>query len=83
MLRLIRSLDMFGVPISLKMNGETTFATTGGGLLSMALRVFFMSFFLMQLIAVLEYTDPQISSFTVLDTRQDMESPVTLDEYGF
>lgn len=79
----IRKCDMFGVPISLKLRGESHFATTCGGSISIALKCFLLSFFCMQLVSLVTYNDPQISSFTILDSRHSMTSPVTMDEYGF
>ena len=65
----LRDFDMFGSPISLKRKGQSTYPSAGGGLVSVGMRVFILSFFCMKLIDVMSYTDPQISSFAVLDDR--------------
>ena len=76
----LRQCDMFGASISLKRDGMRSFVSTGGGLASIAIKVFILSFLCMQLIALVSYSDPQISSFTVLDSRDSMNKPITLDE---
>ena len=77
----IRSQDMFGDPVGLLMAGKSTFPTIGGGLATAVLKVFILSFFCMQLIALVNYSDPQISSFTVLDSRVSM-TELSAEEYG-
>ena len=77
----IRSLDMFGDPVGLQMAGKSTFPTIGGGLATAVLKLFSLSFFCKQLIALVNYEDPQINSFTVLDNRESM-TEVSAEEYG-
>ena len=79
----LRKCDMLGAPITLKSGGISSYASTGGGLASIVIKIFILAFFCMQLVAVLGYNDPQITSFTVLDSRESMTSPVTLGENRF
>ena len=79
----LRNCDMFGVPIGLKLAGKSNYSTKGGLLTSLILKLFILSFFAIKLIDVIDYRDPSINSFTVLDSREAMTSPVFLDDYGF
>ena len=65
----LRGCDIFGVPISLKLSGSSSYDTIGGGLASFCLKVLIIAYFCLQTIHVFSYEDPQISSFSVLDSR--------------
>ena len=68
----IRGCDIFGAPIGLNRAGSSSYPTTGGGLASVALKIFIFSFLCMRLVDVVAYNDFQINTFTVLDSRESM-----------
>ena len=78
----LRSCDVFGVPVSLKLDGSTNFTTSCGGIISILLKILITAYFCMQLLALVNYSDPSISSYTLLDTRESMEEPINLQSYG-
>ena len=59
----LRGCDKFGAQVSLNFKGETEYRTVCGGLFSLALRVLILAFFCMQLVAVIEFSDPDIVSY--------------------
>ena len=54
------SFDTFGEPVSLNYQGDTAFKTTIGAVFSVVIKIFFLIFSIQQLIALIEYEDPQI-----------------------
>ena len=78
----LRSCDSFGVPVSLKLKGSTDFATTGGGLASISLKILIATFFCIKLIAVVAHDDPQISTYAVHRAKNDMTEPLALGDYS-
>ena len=50
----------------------------GGGLASIALKILIFTFFIMQLLAVVMYRDPQLSKFENIESRANMDEPMNL-----
>ena len=65
----VRGCDQFGAQINLNFKGETEYRTMCGGFFSLALRILILAFFCMQLASVIEYTDPDIVSYQVMEDR--------------
>ena len=78
----IRNCDLFGQPIELRLQGENSYKTLAGGCISILVKLGIISFFMMQLIAVISYQDPQISSFKIFENRSEMGEPINLTESG-
>ena len=79
----IRSFDQFGAPVSLQYDRETDYKTLMGGVASILLRALILVFLCIQMIQVLTYADPEISSFQVLEDRALMQTgPLSLGEYN-
>ena len=69
----LRGCDQFGAPITLKLQGEDSFKTLGGGIASMCLRILVFSYLCMQLIVLIGYKDPTISGYKIMKERDEME----------
>ena len=54
----LRGCDMFGATIGLNVAGESTFKTLPGGVVSLILRILVLSYFCLQVIALISYEDP-------------------------
>ena len=78
----VRGCDQFGAPISLNFDGKTSYNTLGGGIASLCLRALILSYLAMQLLAVFNYDDPTISSFTIIEDRTKMKEPMSLGDYN-
>ena len=81
-LKRLRSCDKFGASAALNFDGDGSYQTVGGGLASLCVRTLILVYFVMQLIAVATYLDPQISSFKISEDRTKMEEPLTLSDYN-
>ena len=53
----IRSCDNFGVPINLKLGGNSVFQTAGGGLVSIFLKILITIYFCIQVLNVVNFND--------------------------
>lgn len=51
-------------------------------MVSLLLKVLIGAYFCMQLLAVVNYGDPSISSYTLLDSRDSMTEPINLKDFG-
>ena len=78
----VRGCDQFGAPISLNFDGKTSYNTLGGGIASLCLRALILSYLAMQLLAVFNYDDPTISSFTIIEDRTQMKEPMSFEDYN-
>ena len=77
----VRSCDQFGATVNLNFKGETEYKTMCGGCFSLALRMLILAFFCMQLAAVIQYDDPKILSYQVMEDRSQMDEQFTLSDY--
>lgn len=78
----IKSFDSYGEPVQVSYKGDSSFKTTIGALVSLAMQGFMLAFTLTGLISLINYKNPSISQFTVLDSR-DKNQEVNMDEsYG-
>ena len=78
----VRSLDQFGTPISLHHEEQTKFKTFGGGLCSMCLKSVLLGFLCLKILAVVNFEDPNISSYSIQEDRSTMESAINLADYS-
>ena len=69
----LRSFDVFGAPVSLNYNGETTFKTFIGALFSIAIKIFLIIYASNQLLTLFSYGDPSIQIFTKYSLRPKSE----------
>ena len=74
---LLRRQDAFGEPITINYRGETTFTTMLGAIVSFAEKVFILVVAVMGLIDLFTYKDPNITQYSIYDSRQDNK------EYNF
>ena len=65
----LHKCDQFGAKINLNYGGEASYKTVGGGAASLILRVLILTYFTMQLIAVVQHKDPQINTYEILEDR--------------
>ena len=65
----VRNQDQFGAVVGLKLLGESTLKTLGGGLCSLSLKILTIALFCMQFAAVVSYKDLQISSYEISENR--------------
>ena len=54
----VRDCDLFGKSVDLFVEGKSSYRTIGGGLVSLLLKLLIFMFFAMQLVAVVDYSDP-------------------------
>ena len=73
---------MFGVPTTLKLSGSPDYRTACSGFISLILKIALTAYFCERLVTVMDYKDPEISSYTVLDNRGDMDEAVSIVDYG-
>ena len=78
----VRSCDKFGAPISLTIEGAERQGTLCGGLTSFLLTTIVFAYFCIRAVAMLNYDDPTISSFTINEDRSNMENPIRFGEFG-
>ena len=50
--------------------------------MSIFLKILITIYFFIQLLNVINFSDPQINSYTILDFRADMDSPMKLPDYN-
>lgn len=70
MVSLIKSFsrwDIFNTAVSLNYKGETRYGTSGGGCISIFLKLLALVFFCRQLLQVLTFEDPNISTYKILE----------------
>lgn len=78
----IRNCDLFGQQIGLSLEGQGNFKTLAGGFVSILVKTLIFAFFVLQLTAVYSFSDTQISSFKIFESRSDMQQVISLQEYG-
>ena len=76
----VKNLDAFGQPVSVKFDGESTFNTHIGGVLTCVIQTFMLVFTLGSVINMVKYQDPQITQFTGFDLRDDKSEEINLGE---
>ena len=80
---IVRGCDQSGASIGLNYQGDSRFQMIGGGLASIALKILILTFFCMQLMAVVTYKDPQVNSFEIMESRSSMDEPMNLAANNF
>ena len=65
--------DFFGVNIELNFLGHTKFKTLGGAISSILMVIFIFSYFYMLALRVSNYSNPQISSYEIIQESQKEE----------
>ena len=53
-----------------------------GGFVSILVKTLVFTFLVLQVIAMLGYSDPQISSFKIFESRNDMPEAISMPDYG-
>ena len=76
----LRELDNYGAPVSLKYRGKQSYQTVGGAVATLLLRMTIGLYFCKQLLQVMDYGDPEISSYEVMDDRNNMEKALVLND---
>ena len=64
----------------MKLRGEDSFKTLGGGVTSMCLRTLVLSYLCMQLTVLVGYKDPTITIYSIMESRDEMEYPLNADD---
>mmetsp|Transcript_41523 Transcript_41523/g.54662 ORF Transcript_41523/g.54662 Transcript_41523/m.54662 type:complete len:94 (-) Transcript_41523:21-302(-) len=78
----LRSFDFFGHPVNLKLSGKASYPTLVGGFASIILRIVVLGYFCQQLLSVASYQDNEISSYTIVDTREVKNETVSMQDQG-
>ena len=68
---LLRRQDAFGEPVTINYRGDKTFTTMLGAVVSFVEKVFILVVAVMGLIDLFTYKDPNITQFSIYDTRID------------
>ena len=76
----VRACDKFGTSPTLKFDKADRYQTLGGGLASLCLKILILVYFINQLIEVVTYADPQISSYMISEDRNKMEEPLKFSD---
>ena len=85
----VRSLDLFGVDVSLNYRGHTAYNTIFGAFCSVMFMVALAVYFVVQTMAVVNFEEPQINSYEIQEARGGMEEALRLNDmrvdflYGF
>ena len=74
----VRKCDNFGANFNLSYQGENTFGTLGGGIASICLRLLILTYLCIRTIDLVMFKDPDISSYTVMADRNQMEGPYNI-----
>ena len=74
----VRKFDNFGARFSLSYQGEDTFSTFGGGTATICLKVMILTYLCIRTIALVDYRDPEISSYVIMEDRSDMTESYNL-----
>ena len=78
----VRNCDKFSTNVKLTYEGETDYGTLCGGVVSLIVRILIMTYFIIRTIDVIEFNDPAISSFTIIEDRSEMEEPLNFADYN-
>lgn len=62
--------------------GNSQSGTLGGGVVSICLSGLVLAYLCIRMIAVTQFKDPAINSYTVFEDRSKMGTPINLAEYG-
>ena len=79
---LAKHLDMFGATVRLNYRGEESYKTGCGALMTVLINGFMLYYAVSCFVRVSNNSDPQLSSYEILDTREEMD-PMNLGELGF
>ena len=77
-MNVLKRCDQFGSSFELNFRGQPDYQTQCGGLVSFLIRVFVFTFASIQFVSLIDYKDPQISSFSILEDRNKMTEPLNL-----
>ena len=78
----IRSCDSFGANFSLSYNGQTTYTTLGGGVVTICLRAIILTYFCLKMIALVGYKDFDINNYVIMEERQNMDKAFKFSDYN-
>lgn len=70
----LKSYDVFGEPIGLNYDGDSTFKTLLGAFVTILIKIFLLVFATSQIIALIGYKDPIISQVSALLIHKKMTS---------
>ena len=65
----VRGCDKYGAAVNFKYKNESSYKTLAGGLTSICLRVLILAYFGIQLLAVVNFKDPIVSTYEILEER--------------
>ena len=72
----IKSFDKFGAKVDFNFKGRIKSGTLCGGLASITLQSLVLIYFCMRAIAVVKFHDPQVLSYTIIEDRSKMDTPI-------
>ena len=78
----VRGCDSFGAPVRFNYKRNESHKTIGGGFASLCLQVVVLAFFVMRLIAILNNDDSKISSYLIIESRNEMKEPLSFAEHS-
>ena len=79
----LKALDRFGAPLSLNFGGDASHRTAGGGLASLLLNFVILGYFIKQMLQLVNYEDPVISSYKVFEDRSKMTESMSFEDFNF
>ena len=77
----IRNQDVYGKPVTFNFNGQETFKTVPGGLLSMVAIVFIMAYAILKLKYMFAHAEWSIVQQTVIQDDSEVEVPHSFADY--
>lgn len=78
----VTNLDSFGTSVQVNFGGKSKFKTAIGALFTFVTKSFMLFYTIQRAVRVMDYVEPNLSSYEIKDDRIDME-PLNLDEYEF
>ena len=81
-LSFVTDLDSFGTSVQVNFRGKSKFKTAIGALFTFMTKSFMLFYTIQRAVRVMNYVEPNLSSYEIKDDRMDME-PLNLDEYNF
>ena len=79
--KFLRRYDSFGAYVSLNINGKKSENSVLGGMVTIGLRVLILVYLCICMIAVIDNTNSNISSYQIRENRQYMEEAVNFEDY--
>ena len=81
MSRRVRQCDKFGAAVQLSFQGEAKSGTLGGGTVSVCLGGLILAYFCMRMLAVVNYQDPAVTNYFILEDRS-LQEPINFADYN-